>query len=256
MDRMHDWLISGERPLPFFLSSFAKGASGGRSRDDDDSDDDGDDEDDDDSDDDDSDDDGDDDEDDEFADMSEAELKAELKKTRGSLEKAGSSASSKRKRIRALERELEEERSKKKPAASKRRRSSKDDDDEDDDERIDRDAIRREERRKADDRIKRSEAKTALVAAGVSPEQAKDLVAFVKLDELDVDDDGDVDGLEDEVDRIKKKYPGFFTTKRTRRRESVAGDGDRDGRGTGGKKTMTASERQAAVLTGRAKRKR
>ena len=113
-DKMHEWITTGERPLPIFVSPFAKSASGGKSkRDDDDDDDDSDDDDSDDDDDDDSDDD--DDDDDEFADLSEAEIRAELKKATDRLTKAGGSVRSKRASIRKLKRELEDAR-KPKPA--------------------------------------------------------------------------------------------------------------------------------------------
>ncbi|WP_323825118.1 hypothetical protein, partial [Pseudomonas aeruginosa] len=82
------------------------GASGGKSRDDDEDDEDSDD----DSDDEDDDDEDDEDDDDEFADLSEAEIRAELKKATERLTKAGGSVKSKRASIRKLKRELEDAR--------------------------------------------------------------------------------------------------------------------------------------------------
>lgn len=242
MDRMHDWITTGERPLPFFVSAFAKSASGGKSRDDeeDESDDDED------SDDEEGDEDEEDDEDeDEFADLSEAEIRAELKKATDRLTKAGGSVRSKRASIRKLKRELEDAR-KPKPAGKGKKA---DDDDEPDLDAI-REAAKAEARAEADTRIKRSEAKAALVAAGVTREVAADLIGFVKLDDLDLDDDGEVEGLDEEIERIQKKYPTFFAKPTRRRRESVAGGGDRDGTGRRPAKKMTASERQAALVTG------
>ena len=237
MDKMHDWITTGERPMPFGVVSFAKSASGGgKSRRD---------EDDDDSDDDDDEDEDDEDDDDEFADLSEAELRAELKKATDRLTKAGGSVKSKRARIRKLNRELEDAR-KPKPAGKKK---ADGDDDAPDLDAI-REAAKAEAKTEADNRIKRSEAKAALVAAGVSREQAADLVGFVKLDDLDFDDDGEVEGLDDEIERIQKKYPTFFAKPTRRRRESVAGGADRDGDGRKPRKPMTASQRQAALVTG------
>ena len=245
MDKMHDWITTGERPLPFFLSPFAKSASGGKSKRDDDDEDDDDSDDDDDEDDDDSDDD-DDEDDDEFADLSEAEIRAELKKATERLTKAGGSVKSKRASIRKLKRELEEAK-KPRPAGKKK---ADDDDDAPDLDAI-RDAAKAEAKAEADTRIKRSEAKAALIAAGVSREQAVDLVGFVKFDDLDLDDDGEVEGLDDEIERIQKKYPAFFAKPARRRRESVAGGGtDRESGGRRPAKKMTASERQAALVTG------
>ena len=241
-DKMHDWITTGERPLPFFVSPFAKSASGSSRRDEDDDDD----SDDDDSDDeDDEDDDDDDEDDDEFADLSEAEIRAELKKATERLTKAGGSVKSKRASIRKLKRELEEAK-KPRPAGKKK---ADDDDDAPDLDAI-REAAKAEARAEADNRIKRSEAKAALVAAGVSRDQAADLVGFVKLDDLDLDDDGEVEGLDDEIERIQKKYPAFFAKPTRRRRESVAGGADRDGDGRKPRKPMTASQRQAALVTG------
>ena len=242
-DKMHDWITTGERPLPFFVSPFAKSASGSSRRDEDD-DDDSDDDDSDDEDDDDEDDDDDEEDDDEFADLSEAEIRAELKKATERLTKAGGSVKSKRASIRKLKRELEDAR-KPKPSGK-----SKGDDDEAPDLDAIRDAAKAEAKAEADTRIKRSEAKAALVAAGVSREVAADLIGFVKLDDLDLDEDGEIEGLDEEIERIQKKYPTFFAKPTRRRRESVAGGGDRDGTGRRPAKKMTASERQAALVTG------
>ena len=233
MDKMHDWITTGERPLPFFVSPFAKSASGGKSRDEDD----------------DEDEEEEDDDDDEFADLSEAEIRAELKKATERLTKAGGSVKSKRASIRKLKRELEDAR-KPKPSGK-----SKGDDDEAPDLDAIRDAAKAEAKAEADTRIKRSAAKAALVAAGVSREVAADLIGFVKLDDLDLDDDGEVEGLDEEIERIQKKYPTFFAkTTGRRRRESVAGGADRGGEGARPKKPLTASERQATLLTGGGRR--
>lgn len=245
---MHDWITTGERPLPFFVSAFAKSASGGKSkRDDDDDDDGGDDDGGDDEDDDEDDDDDDDGDDDEFADLSESELRAELKKATDRLSTSAGSNKVKRDRIKRLRRELEDAK-KPKPAGKKK----------DDDESPDLDAIREaakaEAKAEADTRIKRSEAKAALVAAGVTREVAADLIGFVKLDDLDFDEDGEVEGLDEEIERIQKKYPTFFAKAGRRRRESVAGGADRGGEGARPKKPLTASERQAALLTGGGRR--
>jgi len=245
VDKMHDWITTGERPLPFFLSPFAKSASGGKSKRDDEDDDDGDDDDGDDDEEDDEDDDDDGDDDDEFADLSESELRAELKKATDRLSTSAGSNKVKRDRIKRLRRELEDAK-KPKPAGKKK---AGDDDDAPDLDAI-RDAAKAEAKAEADTRIKRSEAKSALVAAGVTREVAADLIGFVKLDDLDLDDDGEIEGLDEEIERIQKKYPTFFAKPARRRRESVAGGGDRDGTGRKPREKMTASQRQAALVTG------
>lgn len=239
MDRMADFITTGERDaLRPFLVSFAKSASGGKSKDDDEDDDDSDDDDDEDE----------DDEDDDLADMSEDDLREALKKTRGSLAKASGSSKSKRERIRKLQRELDEARSGKSGKAKK----SKDDDDDDS---VDldeiRDAARREGEKKGLDRVKRAEAKTALIAAGVSRERVGRFVGMLNLDDIDVDDDGEIDedALDEAIEALKEDVPEAFARTR-KRRGSVSGGSDRNGEGDDErrKKPLTASEQMAARI--------
>lgn len=244
MDRMSQWLTTGEAPMPHGVIGFAKSASGGggksKRRDSDD-----DDEDDEEEDDDEDDEDEDDDEDDDLADLSDDELRAELKKARASLSKAGGSVKSKRAKIRKLNRELEDAR-KPKPAAKKKGG-------EDDDE-PDLDTIRSEARADGEKagltRAKKAEARAALLQAGVNPERVAKAVGLIDLDELDLDDDG-LDGIDEAIDDLKADWPEMFATKR-KRRGSVAGEGDRDGDAAKARKSkMTPSERQAALATGK-----
>jgi len=68
----------------------------------------------------------------------------------------------------------------------------------------------------ADDRYKRSAvaaaARAELKDAGFSgtKEQAAKLSRLLDLDELDVDDDGEIDGLEDAVADLKEQFPALF----------------------------------------------
>lgn len=225
MDRMAEWITTGERPLPFYVRPFAKSASGGSSNDDD-SDDEEDDE-------------EDDDEDaDEDADKSDEELREELKKTRAALSKRTGDSKRQLKRRRELERQLEEAR---KPKPKKKT--------DDDDDAPDLDTIRHEAKTEGEKagilRAKKAEAKSALLAAGVSPERVGRLVGMLDLDELDLDDDG-LDGIDDAIDDLRKDVPEFFAKKRTRR-ESVAGERDRDG-AEKRRKPKTASEQAADKL--------
>ena len=184
--------------------------------------------------------------DDEDADKSEDDLRAELKTVRESLSRAGGSVKSKRDRIKTLRRELDEARAAKKPPATKAGKS--DDKPEVDVEEI-RTTAERDAKKAADDRIKKAEVRSALVASGVARDVAADLVGFARLDDLDIDGD-DVDGLDDEIARIREKYSSLFAPKTTRRRQSVAGDGDRSGKPVS-KKALTPSELQAQRLTGK-----
>jgi hypothetical protein len=236
--RMTDFLTIPDAalPLPIYASSFAKKAGGSsKAADDDDSDDD-----DDDSDDDDSDDDDDEDDDDEDADKSDEELRAELKSIRESLKKANGQSAARRKKLREREAELAEAR-KPKPKSKK--------DGESDD--VDLDTVRAEAKAEGEKagnlRAKRAEAKSSLLAAGVAPERVQRALGMLDLDELDLDDDG-LDGIDEAISELKKDVPEFFGSRR-RRRQSVAGEGDRDG-DRPRKKNLTASERQAALLTG------
>lgn len=233
MDRMHDWITTGERPLPFFITPFAASASGGGN--DDDGDDGG------------GDDDGDDDGDGDYdpdAGKTEDEIRAELKLVRERLGKANGQSAKRRQALREKERELEEARKPKPKAKGK--------DDEDDG--PDLDALRDEARREGETagtmRAKKAEAKAELLKAGVNSERVARAVGLLNLGELDLDDDG-LDGIEEEIEKLKKDWPELFA-KPTRRREGVGGD--RSGGGDGGRSKrdeMTTSQRQAAAALGK-----
>lgn len=80
---------------------------------------------------------------------------------------------------------------------------------------------REEERSKAKSRIVNAEAKAKLTAAGAKGDLSR-LLRMIDLDDVDVTDDGDVEGLDDEIDRLKTDVPDLFATKvkadpRTRR---------------------------------------
>jgi hypothetical protein len=230
VDKMHEWITTGERPLPSFVIPFAKSASGSGSDDDEDDDEDEDDE---------------DDDEDPDEDKSDEELRAELKATRASLAKANGQSAKRRKALRAKEAELE--------AARKPKPKAKKDDDEDG---PDLDTIRHEARAEGSKegiaRAKRAEAKSSLLAAGVNPERVAKAVGLLDLDELDLDDDG-LDGIDDEIEDLRKGWPELFAKKRTRR-QSVAGERDADdgkGERRGKREARTASERAADKLLGR-----
>lgn len=229
---MTDWL-DDEAPLrlPLYASTFAKKSTGSSDADDEDDDDE---------------DDEDDDEDDEDEDPDEGktdeELRAELKSTREKLTRASNTAGKRRKQLR-------EERERKAAPAPKGKKTD------DDDDKPDLDTIREEAKREGEkagiDRAKKSEARAALISAGVSAHRVARVVGMLDLDDLDLDDDG-LDGIEDAIDELKKDVPEFFAKTR-KRRESVAPGGDRDGDGSR-KKELTTSQRQAALVTGGSRR--
>ncbi len=220
--------------LPIYASPFAKSSSGGRNTDDDDDDDSDDDDD----------DDSDDDDDDDLADLSDDELRAQLKSTRASLSKVNGQSMERRKKLRAKEAELEAERSKKAKPAKKKG---------DDDDEIDVDEITANAKREGEKagliRAKKSEARAALALAGVNSDRLGRAVGLIDLDDLDLDDDG-LDGIDDEIEKLRKSWPELFTRPR-KRRESTAGerdDGSGEKRRGGGAKT--ASELAAAKILG------
>lgn len=232
-DKMHEWITTGERPMPHFVMPFAKSASGSSKSEEDDDDDDDDDED-------------DDEDDDPDADKTDDELREELRRTRASLAKANGQSAKRRKALRERERELEEAR---KP---KPKKSGKADDDDDDG--PDLDTIRHEARAEGSKegitRAKKAEAKAALLGAGVNPARVVKAVGLLDLDELDLDDDG-LDGVDDAIEDLRKEWPELFAKKRVKR-ESTAGTQDRDGeRESRRGKAKTASELAAAKLLGR-----
>lgn len=220
--------------LPYWarpgLSMFAKKATGSSKADADDDDDE----------DDDTDDDDDDEDDDELANLSEDELRAELKKTQASLSKASGSSAAKRKKIAQLNRELDD--------ARKPKKAKTDDDDDTPDLDTVRDEARREERKAADERTKKSVARAELKLAGVPAERVTRAVGLLTLDDLDVTDEGEVDGLDDALDELRKEWPELFPKTR-KRRESVAGDTD-DGKAKP-RRELSASERQARAALAR-----
>jgi hypothetical protein len=182
-----------------------------------------------------------DDEEDEDADKSEGDLRAELKAVRASLGKANGSSKRNLRRRRELEAELAN-----RPPAGKKSKGDEVDED------LDVESIRAQAKAEGEkvgnDRVKRAELRTALAKAGVRDEGAlKRLSGMVDLDDLDLDDDGNVDGLDDAIEDLRADVPALFDKPR-RRRTSVAGDNDRDG-GAGRKPAeKTASQRQAESL--------
>lgn len=191
--------------------------------------------------------------DDDLADMTPEELKAELKAVQGQLARSSSSNAKKRQALKKKEAELIEAR---KPKAAPKAKPKGDDDGD----APDLDAVREEgkaaAKAEAQTLIKKAEARGALKAAGVPASQVAQLVGLLKLDDIDVDDDGEVDevSLDDAVTALKKAWPALFP-KGTRRRPSTAGDKDRDGRETKPRKPMTTTEMQVAAALGKPIRK-
>jgi hypothetical protein len=228
--------------LPFWarpgIALFAKKTEGG-GKDDEDLDED---------DDDDLDEDDDEDEDDEDAEKTPEELRDELKTIREALKSASGQSKKRRQQLQKArkdhEAELERVRS-----GGKKAKSKDDEDDETVDAEAIREATRREERAAADVRTKKAEARGALRGAGIPSDRVAKAVGLLDLDDLDVDEDGNVDGLDDAIDELKKEWPELFPGKGAKQRRRGSGPaGDDDERKT--KRKLTADQAQARLLTG------
>jgi hypothetical protein len=118
------------------------------------------------------------------------------------------------------------------------------------------DAIRREAEEaalaKAKPGLVRSAARDALRDAGlVVPTGAKSEAALARafrlidLEEVDVDEDGTVSGLEDQVRAVKRDYPELFAKRGGRNVDAGAGSN-----GDPGKKSETSASKLAALVRG------
>lgn len=108
--------------------------------------------------------------------------------------------------LKKANREAEKRRlaAKKVAAPAKKAASTESDDDRDD-------ALAAVEAR-ANERVIRTEGAVAILAAGFQGDRAaaRDLAKLLDVSELELDDDGDVDGLDDAVEALKKRFPRLF----------------------------------------------
>lgn len=90
-------------------------------------------------------------------------------------------------------------------------------------------------------------ARAALLEAGLvdpTPERLKKVLRLIDTQGVDIDDDGEVAGLEDQVEELKTDYPEFFTAPEGRRVARVNGAG----RKAAGAKPKTSAELLAAQM--------
>ncbi|MCA1840209.1 MAG: phage scaffolding protein, partial [Actinobacteria bacterium] len=80
---------------------------------------------------------------------------------------------------------------------------------------------------------------SALEEAGWNGRNMPRMLKLLDLDSVEVDSDGDIEGLQDQIDELKKDFPEFF--KRQRMKEAAKEVADTKTVG-GGKKTAPASE--------------
>lgn len=112
---------------------------------------------------------------------------------------------------------------------------------------------RREERKRAEAEHTRdlidTRAETALARAGADDKAIRLLKRELDYDELELLKDRSVEGLDDEIDRLKTEFPNLFRSKSGARRRINGGD-DREG---GKKRPMSVNARQLAQLRGTAR---
>lgn len=92
-------------------------------------------------------------------------------------------------------------------------------------------------------------ARGALLEAGLAVEKGKEQAALSKalklldMDEIDLSDDGDVEGLTEQIDELKSTWPQLFVRKGTRRIDGAD-------RGTPPGKKLSSADQLTAMLTG------
>jgi hypothetical protein len=86
----------------------------------------------------------------------------------------------------------------------------------------------------------------ALEDAGFNPKNLKRALKLLDLDSVSVDSDGEIEGLNEQIDELKQDFPEFF--KRTRMRDAAKEVADTKTVG-GGKKTAPASEENLDFAT-------
>lgn len=93
--------------------------------------------------------------------------------------------------------------------------------------------------------IAKSAFKVALAEAGLRKGQDK-MLRLLELEDVEVDDDGDVTGVEEQVRNLKREFPELFA-----RGSESRGKGDGGSKGTPPNKPKSSAERLAASVLGR-----
>lgn len=105
------------------------------------------------------------------------------------------------------------------------------------------DKVREETEVKWKTRVIRAEARGALAGAGVEPGKVAKALRLLDMDEIDVDDEGEVDGLDDQIEELKEEFPELFAPK-----HDAASHGRRVPRVNGAGKTGTPKAKSSADL--------
>ncbi len=97
-------------------------------------------------------------------------------------------------------------------------------------------------------------ARAELAASGVKDGKVDRLIKLLELGEIEVDGDGEVSGLSEQVEALREEWPEFFVQETAVKPEPRKGSRAADGadRKPAAVKPLTATERQAAALLGKA----
>lgn len=140
----------------------------------------------------------------------------------------------------ALQRERERAKTAERQLRELRRRN------ESDAEKLEREAEEQAEKRYKPQAI-RAYAQGALSAAKIKGDPAR-AVKLLDMEELDLDDDGTVIGLDEQISQLKNDYPDLFETTVPRKRVSTKVDGA--GKPAGKTEPKTSAEKIAAMYGG------
>jgi len=169
-------------------------------------------------------------------DAEESKEKGDDKVSRGELTKAIAARDRAKKELRDKNRELEELRRKNEDADQTAAREA-------------REAAQAE----ADAKYKPISVRAGLLEAGVRPGRVKGALKLLDLSEIDIDDDGEVTGLDAQLDSLRKEWPELFADPEAEKKpERRVPRGGADGADKKPQvKELTASEQQAAKLLGK-----
>lgn len=111
-----------------------------------------------------------------------------------------------------------------------------------------------ESRKTTEARYKPISVKAALLEAGVIPGRVKGAIRLVNLDDVEIDEEGEVSGLDSQIEDLKRDWAELFAAPETEPKKPEPKRGGADGadKKPTPKKELTASERQAARLLGKA----
>lgn len=108
-----------------------------------------------------------------------------------------------------------------------------------------------EAQRKADAKYKPISVRASLLEAGVKPSRVKGALRLINLDEIEIDEDGEVTGLDSQVAALREEWPELFADyePKPEPRRPVRGVDGADKKAP--PKRLTASELQAMKLLGK-----